>query len=165
MATVHARSWRATYAGLLPEALIEDVAESRPTRIERWRAWLADPARDGDAFVAELDGRVVGFAFWGPSEGPYAEPHIAEVRAIYLDPTVIGSGIGRSLFNAAVDDIVSHGFAAAVLWVLDSNERARRFYETAGWLPDGVTKTDERPGGQLHEIRYARTFTGSSTSD
>src|SRR5438552_9616295 len=79
MARVHARSWRATYTGLLPDAVIDDVVASRPARIERWRAWLADPNQRGGSFVAELDGRLVGFVFWGPSEGADANPDVAEV--------------------------------------------------------------------------------------
>jgi len=43
----------------------------------------------------------------------------------------------------------------AILWVLESNRRARRFYEIAGWIPDGDAKTENRPDGiQLREVRY-----------
>ncbi|MBI2780290.1 MAG: GNAT family N-acetyltransferase [Chloroflexi bacterium] len=156
MTGAHARSWRATYAGLLPDSMIDDVVAARGARTARWRALLADPERRGGSFVAVIDRRVVGFVFWGPDEESEVGPATALVHAIYLDPDVIGSGIGRSLFEAAVDDMVAHGFAAAVLWVLDSNERARRFYEAAGWLPDGAVKTERRPGGDRHEVRYAR---------
>ena len=95
---------------------------------------------------------------WGASRDPDATPDTAEVYAIYLDPDAIGRGVGRSLFAAAVDDIVAHGASAATLWVLDTNERARRFYAAADWHPDGATRTEERPGGTLHEVRYARNL-------
>jgi hypothetical protein len=62
------------------------------------------------------------------------------------------------LLDAAIGDIVAHRFAAAILWVLDTNERARRFYEAAGWRPDGGTKREDRPGGTLNEIRYRRSL-------
>ena len=101
---------------------------------------------------------MVGSVFWRPSEEPDSGPDTAEIQAIYLVPEAIGLGIGRSLFQAAVDDMIAHGFTAAILWVLDTNERARRFYEAAGWAADGATKTEERPGGELHEIRYARNL-------
>jgi RimJ/RimL family protein N-acetyltransferase len=44
------------------------------------------------------------------------------------------------------------------LWVLEKNDRARRFYERAGMAPDG-THGVYTPGGstaELPEIRYAR---------
>jgi ribosomal protein S18 acetylase RimI-like enzyme len=46
------------------------------------------------------------------------------------------------------------GFDEAVLWVLETNERARRFYEKAGWKTDGQTKTEERGPVVLNDVRY-----------
>jgi hypothetical protein len=43
-----------------------------------------------------------------------------------------------------------------VLWVIATNERARRFYERARWCADGAEKRDHRLGFPLHEVRYAR---------
>jgi hypothetical protein len=40
--------------------------------------------------------------------------------------------------------------------MLDSNNRARRFYEAGGWAADGAAKLDDRPGFMLHEVRYRR---------
>ena len=142
----------------MPDAVIDDVVASQPGRIERWRARIEGPEPRSGALVAELDGRVVGSAFWGPARDGDPTNDLAEVYAIYLDPDALGRGIGRSLFAATVDAVVASGFSSAVLWVLESNGRARRFYEAAGWRPDGTTKTEERPGGALHELRYARTF-------
>jgi ribosomal protein S18 acetylase RimI-like enzyme len=103
--------------------------------------------------------------FWGPSEGADATPDVAEVYSVYLDPEALGRGIGRSLFEMAVADIVDHRFRGAILWVLGANERARRFYEAAGWRLDGATKTEDRPGGKLQEVRYARTFSASTSAN
>jgi len=104
MARVHARSWRDTYGGLLPDGVIDEVVASQPARIERWRTRLADPERQGGSFVAGQERRVVGFVFWGPSEGAEASAEMAEVYAIYLDPKVIGTaavGTTMSVTSAA----------------------------------------------------------------
>ena len=45
-----------------------------------------------------------------------------------------------------------------MLWVLKTNERARRFYEIAGWKTDGQTKTEERGRVVLNEVRYRFTL-------
>jgi hypothetical protein len=42
------------------------------------------------------------------------------------------------------------------LWVLDGNDRARRFYEAAGWTAGGTTKTDVIGQTPVREIRYRR---------
>jgi GNAT superfamily N-acetyltransferase len=158
MARAHARSWPFAYGGLLPERVIADVVESEVARAERWRGTLGEVPRRRGASVAERAGRLVGFVFWGPAEDADAGSETGEVFAIYLEPEAIGQGIGRALLAAAEHGLLGAGFEAASLWVLDSNERARRFYEAAGWRPDGVTKAEERPGGTLHEVRYRKAL-------
>jgi GNAT superfamily N-acetyltransferase len=154
MARMHARSWPVAYRGLLPDELIANVVANETGRAERWRRRLMDPSAPGSALVAERDDQLVGLVFWGLSEDGDAAPGTAEVLAVYLDPEAVGQGIGRALFAAAVADIESRGHDVATLWVLADNARARRFYEAAGWRPDGTTKVERRPGGDLREVRY-----------
>jgi hypothetical protein len=59
----------------------------------------------------------------------------------------------------AVAGLVRLGYANAILWVLDTNERARRFYALAGWEQDGASKTDGSRGFPITEVRYRRTLT------
>jgi hypothetical protein len=40
------------------------------------------------------------------------------------------------------------------LWVLETNTRARRFYESGGWRADGSSKTANSRGFPLVEVRY-----------
>jgi RimJ/RimL family protein N-acetyltransferase len=48
------------------------------------------------------------------------------------------------------------GFRQVILWVLDGNDRAQRFYEDAGWSADGERRTIEFAGQSLPEVRYAK---------
>jgi ribosomal protein S18 acetylase RimI-like enzyme len=54
----------------------------------------------------------------------------------------------------AVGDLRSRGFRTATLWVLESNDRARRFYELAGWKPDGTTASERIDCALLPTVRY-----------
>lgn len=47
------------------------------------------------------------------------------------------------------------GFVRATLWVVSDNPRARRFYEAAGWAPDGTTRREDLLGSPVDEVRYA----------
>src|SRR5690606_41064361 len=67
----------------------------------------------------------------------HPDENVGEVTAIYLRQAHWGRGIGRRLFAAVVDRLREAGFEEAILWVLDTNARARRFYEAAGWEADG----------------------------
>lgn len=105
--------------------------------------------------VADVDARVVGFANVGPRRDEDAHDE-GEVRAIYVLPEHWGRGIGRELMIEALAALADHRFRQAMLWVLDTNERARRFYESGGWAPDGATRCDERLGFPISEVRYRR---------
>lgn len=51
-------------------------------------------------------------------------------------------------------NIRNRRFTQITLWVLDTNEIARKFYEKMGFKPDGTTKIDVRENFELREIRY-----------
>jgi hypothetical protein len=44
------------------------------------------------------------------------------------------------------------------LWVIARNERAERFYQCDGWVPDGSRRLDEVWGVTVDEIRYCRSL-------
>ena len=90
----------------------------------------------------------------GPSSDQDAAQGTGEVYAIFLEPDVVGTGVGRALFAQGVGDLRSLGFARATLWVLENNAPTRRFYEIAGWRTDGTEKTEDWNGFPLREVRY-----------
>ncbi|MDR1635355.1 MAG: GNAT family N-acetyltransferase [Bifidobacteriaceae bacterium] len=129
---VHARAWRVTYPneryGVTPEwvaqfteSWLTEEALARST--ELIAAVLAAP----NTFyrVAEVDGHIVGFV-----HAVEHAPGDAEIPGLYVDPTVLGAGIGPELMEAALEWI---GAAAARLDVAPYNERAIRFYRRYGF--------------------------------
>ena len=106
-------------------------------------------------WVAEQNGRIVSFC---DTRAP-DEHGEAELQAIYLAEHRAGTGVGRALLAHAIDDLRQRGFTRAFLWVLESNTRARRFYEKAGWHADGDTKLETRGEVELREVRYATRLT------
>lgn len=93
--------------------------------------------------MAERAGRIVGLVEW--EIGPEGDRAVGEVHAIHVAPEVRGRGVGTVLLVAALEAMRSPGVRRAVLWVLDGNTTARRFYERQGWVWDGTRV--ERPLG------------------
>lgn len=161
LAQVHVRSWQVAYRGQLPDDFLDQLDDDVPRRTSQWeRSIESAPERRWTQLVAEDAGRVVGFIGFGPARD---EPdRTGEVYAIYVQPDAWGRGFGRSLMTAAVQGLAREGYSEAVLWVLGSNARSRRFYEIAGWTADGGAKTETMslPFGavELREVRYRRSL-------
>jgi ribosomal protein S18 acetylase RimI-like enzyme len=161
IAEVHVEGWRWGYRGLLPDAVIDalDVAE----RERQWVKGFTDDWRDGDAcVVAERGGRIVGFAACGPAADEHVAPpaRAGEVYSIYLRDGVQGTGVGRALFAEVERALRDHGFERAVLWVLEDNALARRFYEAAGWRWDGTRSDHNFECANRPILRYATELSG-----
>ena len=76
--------------------------------------------------------------------------------AIYLDPVFLGQGVGRALIADARGRLAARSFDVAVLWVMDGNERAIRFYERDGWRQDGAQRPIEIEDVTVGETRFRR---------
>ncbi|MFI7035499.1 GNAT family N-acetyltransferase [Microbispora rosea] len=158
IAVVHVRSWQAAYPGLMPQAHLDGLTAAM--RLPVWERLLGEAAPPRtEVLVAEADGSVAGFASLGPGRDDDVDPAVvAEISAIYLVPEIWGAGVGGRLMAAALDSLAAAGYEQAVLWVVDGNTRARRFYERGGWRPDGAALHDESDGFPLTEIRYRRAL-------
>ena len=153
MARVHVASWEGTYRGLMPDEVIDRLTVDM--RTTGWSQRLSDPAPDTAAFVAEHAGELVGLSFVGPTRDDDLDAdRVGEVFAIYVSPDHWGHGHGQGLIVRSLDWLRGAGFSAAMLWVLDTNEIGRGFYERGGWRLDEASKLDESFGAPLREIRY-----------
>jgi ribosomal protein S18 acetylase RimI-like enzyme len=157
IAGIHVRAWQWAYRGQLSDGYLDDL---RPEdRLELHRRSLEESPAEFRTWVAEDEDSVVGFAVTGPSEDADADQRTGEVYAIYLEPDRVGTGVGRELFEHAIGDLRERGFSAVTLWVLETNELARRFFERAGWRFDGTT-TSERVDCELRPtVRYRAALT------
>ena len=154
IAAVHVASWRGAYRGQLPDEVLDGLDVER--RTAGWRQILTGEGQF--TFVAEDDGRITAFAHGNAAREDDPDGKTGEVFAIYASPDAWGTGAGRELMAAAVDWLSAAGYRDAVLWVLDGNARARRFYELAGWAPDGTSKEEVLAGVPVTEVRYRRAL-------
>jgi ribosomal protein S18 acetylase RimI-like enzyme len=157
IAAVHVAAWQAGYEGQLPADFLAGLSDDLDRRIQSWRRGLAADDTPTTALVAEdpESGELFGFTTYGTCRDDDVPPTTGELWAINLHRGAWGRGVGSALFLAGVDGLRADGYRDAVLWVLETNTRARRFYEKHGWNPDGHTKVDQRETFALREVRYA----------
>jgi GNAT superfamily N-acetyltransferase len=146
---IHERAWHVAYRHVFPPERLSGFRSDR----SRWRTRLTAPPRRSAVIVAVDGDVIVGFASVGESR---EEPGGGELYAIYVDPGRWRTGAGRTLLRRAEEELRHLGFAAATLWVLEDNPRARGFYEAEGWKADGERKLDTFLGLEVAEVRYGR---------
>jgi len=171
IAAVQRETWFAAYEGVIAPEVIDrvtvpdDGARIRQSfRTRPWQRMLVavDPGTgDPDA------GGIVGYASFGPEtdvlNAPWPHPltadgeggRVAELYALYVRPAWWSTGTGRALMEKVLVRSAAAGYRFITLWVLRDNQRARRFYERAGFAPDGATNVLTGLGG-VHEVRYRR---------
>jgi ribosomal protein S18 acetylase RimI-like enzyme len=148
--SLHFRSRADAYAHILSPATLDSLSAAPLAAwwAERWK-WERETHQ---LTVAEDFERIVGFSYVGPSETEGA----AELYAIHVDPLLVGTGVGRLLMTDALERLAQVGGDRAVLWVLEANDHARRFYEKGGWRPDGETRVEAIGGEPVPQLRYSR---------
>jgi GNAT superfamily N-acetyltransferase len=170
IAAVQREGWFAAYAGIIPDEIIDRVtAPDNGARVRqsfRTRPWqrMIVAVPDGENPDGG-DAGIVGYAAFGPEtdvlSAPWPHPlstdgeqrRVAELYALYVRPAWWSTGTGRALMDRVLARSARTGYSSITLWVLRDNRRARRFYERAGFAPDGATNVLTRLGDVL-EVRY-----------
>lgn len=153
VARVQTDAWAATYEGLIPESIFALMTVDR--RVEMWNSYFTNRPARALLLVAEHHDAIVGMASVGPCrDEDMGGDEVGEVFAIYVDPPYWGDGHGKALMIKSLEEMRTMGFELATLWVLDTNDRGRSFYERGGWRLDGAVKLDDSYGDPIREVRY-----------
>lgn len=141
IARVQVETWQSTYAGQVSDSALAFFTDLE-RRERQWTDALTQAAGDATnlrrTFVGESEGRILGFAIAGPTRFEEGDPPEAllyqgEIYAIYVLARSQGQGLGAQLMEASADYLGRvcqlHGL---LVWALETNTRARGFYERLG---------------------------------
>ncbi|MBX3506996.1 MAG: GNAT family N-acetyltransferase [Parvibaculum sp.] len=108
---------------------------------EETRAFIKGVVASHETWVAEEEGRIIGFAAFGPEDGGW-------LHHLYVAPAAHNAGAGSLLLAKAKAEL-RQGFS---LWTFQANLGARRFYERHGCRQ--VRRTDGDNEENLPDILY-----------
>jgi GNAT superfamily N-acetyltransferase len=150
-------SWRVGYRGLLSDAILDGLDDARGTT--RWARWLRhgyENAGRRAEFRVTTDAarQIVGVSGFGADRDLPNDADRGELWLLYVAPSHWGLGYGYALLRDAEEALAATGRRNLALWVLEGNDRARRFYERAGWRADDGMKPFGDSG--LYEMRYRK---------
>lgn len=142
--------WKTAYRGIIPDSYLDELAVDGGRR----RTRMAERDHECAEAVAVQAGEIVGWVVAGPPrDDDRTAPEHGEIYACYVRPGWWRRGVGRLIYGHAVRQLADQGRTSVALWVLEDNQRARRFYESCGMRPDGARKLLDF-GRPVAEVRY-----------
>ena len=142
---IYEKSWKYAYKDIIPT----DYLDSIPTG--RWANCITKVGMH--SLVITEKNKIIGTASFCKSRWKQYDEY-GEIVSIYFLPEYMGKGYGRYLLNSCIDELKKSGFQKTLLWVLEENQRARRFYEKNGFVCTGNILDDNIGGKDLREIMY-----------
>jgi len=182
LARIQVASWRASLAGLLPDAVLAELTSAEAERrwAERWLEGITKPPTSrhrvhvavtqpsslpgiesrslpgsaaAAAAAAETAAELAGFAAAGPATDADLWPGTdAELYELHVLPELTGQGHGGRLLHAVADTLAEDGFRTAYTWALSADDSRLEFLQAAGWAPDG-SHSNLDMGVKVHVVR------------
>ena len=112
--------------------------------------------------VAELDGRVVGYAYASQHRAREAYRWSVDVT-VYIDPALHRKGIGRALYQRLLPLLEKQGFHAAYAGIALPNAGSIGIHEALGFTHIGTYLEVGYKHGQWHSVGYWRKPLGTVT--
>lgn len=130
-------SWRAAYAGIVPQAYLDAMTDEK--KAAHLCAGL-ERVPEMRYYLFEADGAPVGAASLHATHDDDLV-NTAEFTFFYLLASVWRRGYGQILLDHLKRDAKDMGFERLCCWVLTANLRAVSFYEAQGMRRDGKRQT------------------------
>ena len=136
IAAIHIESWKDSYSDVLPaDFLIRQIDR------EFIQHWSEIEIQNEDIVLVAEENSVIGFiAVW-------CRP-IPFIDNLHVIPSQRSKKVGSALMRAVAKELINQGHKTAYLWVVESNEKAIRFYERLG----GVQKEQARKAVFGYEV-------------
>lgn len=146
--TVHA-AWRQAYKDLISPVDMERFTDDS-RRTELYKARYTD---NWDSFVVFADGAVRGVCMAeGYDEKGFFDTAI--IHQLYIHPDFQHFRLGRKLLSHTLRNLRGKGYKHAVLFVMEGNASAIRFYERFGFKADGFRQLNEGMTAESYGLRY-----------
>jgi L-amino acid N-acyltransferase YncA len=134
------------------------TAVNHPFTPQQERDYIASLSGREGVFLAEVDGRVVGFQsldLWARYTDSF--DHVGVMGTIIL-PKWRRRGIGRCLAKHVLDFARANGYEKIVVYVRAGNAGAQAFYRGLGFVPKGVLARQVKIDGQYEDEVFMEFF-------
>ena len=103
--------------------------------------------------VAELNGRIAGYAYAGPHSGRAAYNWSADI-SVYLHEDFHRRGIGRSLYDTLIHILRHQGYHALFAGISLPNNASRAIHTALGMREVGIYREVGYKFGRWHDVMW-----------
>jgi phosphinothricin acetyltransferase len=122
-----------------------------PRTLEQQEAWIAEREGALGVVVAEVDGRVVGFASLSPYR-PRAAYRTTVENSVYVDESARGGGVGRALMDELIDVATKRGFHTIVAHIVGGHDASIGLHHACGFTVVGTEREVGRKFGKWLDV-------------
>ncbi len=145
---INIKDWKKVYKGIIDDNTLDNL--DRNAKIKKWR----EHYNIGNVIVAEENGIILGYCRYDTNAVFENSDIDSEIIAIYVDYDKLGSGVGRKLVEYVMKDLKNKNKTKMILWCLEKNKDARRFYEKMGGKLIQGEKYFDKDGKKYKEVGY-----------
>ena len=145
---INIEDWKKVYRGIIDDVILDNL--NRKEKIEKWKKHY----NLENVIVVEQDEEILGYCRYDDN-AVYQNTDIdSEIMAIYVRYNKIACGIGEKLVKYVMNDLKNKNKSKMVIWCLQKNENARRFYEKMGGKLLQEEKYLIKDGKRYKEVGY-----------
>lgn len=126
--------------------------------VKEERQFIASLGERSGFFVAELNGRIVGFQTIEPFATYTSTMDHVGIMGTFVHADFRGQGIGSQLAEASLRFAQKKGYEKAVIYVRASNRSAQAFYWKLGFVPKGTLEKQVKIDGEYDDEVFMEMF-------
>lgn len=143
-------TWQKTYKGMLPDAFLDNIPATA------WVKRLNESGRHNLIFEDD-DNKVRAAVSYGRPRDTRMLG-CGELMALYVEPDFQGYNVGKTLLNAAENELKKMGYGKIYLWCLADDEDAQKFFTHFGWRNIATQRFIEIAGKEYKYLLFQKNL-------
>ena len=113
--------------------------EEEAITVQEMEKSISEKLLQYDWLIAEIEGKVIGYAYYGSFRARAAYKHTVE-STVYLAKDFIKKGFGRELYSALIDSARNKGFREMIGVIAMPNPESIQLHSKLGFIDVGVMR-------------------------
>lgn len=157
LSRVYSNSFNKAFEGIIPESILQEKFTFERIQERMIKELKEDVVKN---IIMFKDEEPIGMLSYTKAEDEDLGDSCADIWRIYLEPECWNQKLGVELMNWVLKELKEKGYEKAILWVIEDNKRARKFYDNLGFKYDGTNRIIKQ-GKEIKDLRYMKLLGGN----